>query len=196
MHSSDIQELTKYLAKIPGLGPRSGRRAALHLIKNRETLLWGLLKALTNVHEKITVCACGNLDTHSPCYICSDSSRDSHLMCVVEDVIDLWAIERTHYYKGLYFCLGGVLSAIQGITPDDLRVPLLLDVIQKNNCQEVILALNATMDGQTTAFYLKDVLSDLNLKVSSLAQGVPLGGELDYLDDGTLMTALQARRHL
>lgn len=197
MHSPEIQELTKYLAKIPGLGPRSGRRAVLHLIKNRDTLLQGLLQALTQVNEKITTCLmCGNLDTCTPCHICTDLNRDRHVICVIEDVIDLWAIERTNYYKGLYFCLGGTLSAIQGITPDDLRIPFFIRHLQSLDIQEVILALNANMDGQATTFYLGDILDPLNIKVSSLAQGVPLGGELDYLDDGTLMTALQARRPL
>lgn len=195
MHSQEIQNLIKFLAKIPGLGPRSGRRAALHLIKHRETILGPLMTALHSVYEGIIVChQCGNLDTSSPCSICSHPGRDAHVLCIVEDVVDLWAMERTQYFKGYYFSLGGVLSALQGITPEDLRIPTLLRYIETHPVEEVILALNATMDGQTTAFYLKDVLTPYQVKISSLAQGVPLGGELDYMDDGTLMTALQARR--
>jgi recombination protein RecR len=195
MHSKEIQDLIKCLSKVPGLGPRSGRRAALYLIKQKETLLAPLMTAFQGVYEGIVTCHfCGNLDTASPCSICTHPTRDPHVLCIVEDVVDLWAIERTQFFKGLYFSLGGVLSAIQGITPEELRIPFLISHIKEKNVQEVILALNATMDGQTTSFYLKDILEPLGVHLSSLAQGVPLGGELDYLDDGTLMTALQARR--
>lgn len=197
MQSPEIQELIKCLSRLPGLGSRSGRRAALHLIKNKESHLWSLLQSLKTVNETVRICqTCFNIDTVSPCSLCTNPTRHQNIICVVEDVVDLWALERTHFYKGLYFCLGGVLSALQGITPENLNIPKLLSRIKAHGINEVVLALSATMDGQTTIFYLKEALTPLGVKVTTLAQGVPLGGELDYLDDGTLMTAFQERRSL
>jgi recombination protein RecR len=197
MHGKDLQLLIQYLAKLPGLGPRSGRRAALHLLKHREQLLRPLIKVLTSVEEHIKPChRCGNYDTVDPCQICTDSGRDSNVICVVESVADLWALERASCYKGQYHVLGGTLSALEGVQPEDLKIPQLLQRIQQTGTKEVILALNATVDGQTTAHYLADRLEEKGVQVTALAHGVPIGGELDYLDDGTLNAALRARRNL
>ena len=192
---SELDTLIQLLAKLPGLGPRSARRAALHLIKRRETLLEPLAAALATAAEAIRPCPiCGNLDTVEPCAICRDPERDATAICVVEDLADLWAIERTGAFRGGYHVLGGTLSALDGVGPDDLNIERLLARIKPG--QELILALNATVDGQTTAHYLVDRLAGRGVKVSRLAQGVPIGGELDYLDDGTLTAALKARRAL
>jgi len=195
MKESSLETLIKLLAKLPGLGPRSGRRAVLHLLKHRDLLLSPLLNSLEEVSEKIVFCEnCRNLDDASPCKICSHPARDKTQLCIVEDVADLWALERTAYFKGLYHVLGGTLSAIDGIGPDQLHLPHMFKMIEKNNVTEIILALNATVEGQTTAHYIADRLKDCNVSITALAHGVPIGGELDYLDDGTLTTALNTRR--
>ena len=191
---SEIERLIQLLAKLPGLGPRSARRAALGLLKKRDTLLEPLTAALREAADAILTCeVCGNLDTASPCAICNDPRRDPHLLCVVEDVADLWALERAGVFRGRYHVLGGALSALDGVTPERLNVTGLL-VRVKQNVDEVILAMNATVEGQTTAHYLMDLLGDM--KVTRLAHGVPVGGELDYLDEGTLSAAFKARRSL
>ena len=191
---SEIERLIQLLSKLPGLGPRSARRAALALLKKRDTLLEPLADALREAADAILTCeVCGNLDTQSPCAICSDTRRDPHILCVVEDVADLWALERAGVFRGRYHVLGGALSALDGVTPERLNVATLLERV-KGNVDEVILAMNATVEGQTTAHYLMDILGDI--KVTRLAHGVPVGGELDYLDEGTLSAAFKARRAL
>lgn len=191
---SEIERLIQLLSKLPGLGPRSARRAALALLKKRDTMLEPLAASLREAADAILTCeVCGNLDTASPCAICSDGRRDPHLLCVVEDVADLWALERAGIFRGRYHVLGGALSALDGVTPDRLNVGKLLERV-KQNVDEVILAMNATVEGQTTAHYLMDLLGDM--KVTRLAHGVPVGGELDYLDEGTLSAAFKARRAL
>ncbi|MBL9029084.1 MAG: recombination protein RecR [Caedimonas sp.] len=197
MYGKDLQTLVQYLAKLPGLGPRSGRRAALHLLKHREDLMHPLIEALTLVRERIRSCGlCGNYDTTDPCQLCKDPGRDDHLVCVVESVADLWALERAACFRGRYHVLGGTLSVLEGVQPEDLKIPQLLRRLQQTGIQEVILALNATVDGQTTAHYLADRLEEAGVQVTALAHGVPIGGELDYLDDGTLSAAIRARRNL
>ena len=194
MCSSDLIQL---LGRLPGLGPRSARRAALHLLKKRETLMEPLGSALADAARAIRACSvCGNLDTIDPCSICADSRRDVGLLCVVEDVGDLWAMERGKIFSGLYHVLGGTLSALDGIGPDELNVGSLLRRVKEGSVREVIVATNATVDGQTTAHYLAERLADSKVPVTRLAHGVPVGGELDWLDDGTLATALKARRAL
>ncbi|MCX7281870.1 MAG: recombination mediator RecR [Alphaproteobacteria bacterium] len=190
---SEIERLIQLLSKLPGLGPRSARRAALALLKKRDTLLEPLAASLRDAADAILTCqVCGNLDTQSPCAICSDARRDPHILCVVEDVADLWALERASVFRGRYHVLGGALSALDGVTPDRLNVGGLLERVK--GIEEVILAMNATVEGQTTAHYLMDLLGDM--KVTRLAHGVPVGGELDYLDEGTLSAAFKARRAL
>ena len=190
---SEIERLIQLLSKLPGLGPRSARRAALALLKKRDTLLEPLAASLREAAAAILTCqVCGNLDTQSPCAICSDSRRDPHILCVVEDVADLGALERAGVFRGRYHVLGGALSALDGVTPDRLNVGGLLERVK--GIEEVILAMNATVEGQTTAHYLMDLLGDM--KVTRLAHGVPVGGELDYLDEGTLSAAFKARRAL
>ncbi len=197
MLSSDLENLIKLLAKLPGLGPRSGRRAALHLLKHKEALMSPLASALQRSAETVKTCShCFSLDTSDPCTICTDSRRDRHLICVVEGVADLWALERSSSYRGLYHVLGGTLSALDGVGPDDLRIPAFLRRIQESQIQEVILGLNATVEGQTTAHYIADRLMESGVRTTALAHGVPVGGELDYLDDSTLTTALLSRRAL
>ena len=191
---SEIERLIALLAKLPGLGPRTARRAALALLKKRDTLLEPLALAMQEAAAAISACEiCGNLDTISPCAICTDPRRDPHILCVVEDVADLWALERAGVFRGRYHVLGGALSALDGVTPERLNVSGLLERV-KHNVDEVILAMNATVEGQTTAHYLMDLLGDM--KVTRLAHGVPVGGELDYLDEGTLSAAFKARRAL
>jgi recombination protein RecR len=191
---SEIERLIQLLSRLPGLGPRSARRAALALLKKRDTLLEPLAASLREAADAILTCqVCGNLDTQSPCAICSDNRRDPHLLCVVEDVADLWALERAGVFRGRYHVLGGALSALDGVTPDRLNVAGLMERV-KAGIDEVILAMNATVEGQTTAHYLMDLLGDM--KVTRLAHGVPVGGELDYLDEGTLSAAFKARRSL
>ncbi|MCW5699231.1 MAG: recombination mediator RecR [Rhodospirillales bacterium] len=192
-----METLIKTLAKLPGLGPRSARRAALHMLKRRERVLQPLLAALAAAADSIRTCSnCGNLDTIDPCGICADPRRDPSVICVVEDVADLWALERTATFRGRYHVLGGTLSALDGVGPDDLNIFGLVQRASHAAVSEVILATNATVDGQTTAHYIADRLTDCAVTVSGLALGVPVGGELDYLDDGTLNAALQARRRL
>lgn len=182
------------MAKLPGLGPRSARRAVLHLIKKRGLLLAPLAEAMQQVAVKVRECInCNNISTEDICRICGDGNRQNGEICVVEDVIDLWAMERAGVFKGRYHILGGTLSALDDIGPDELHVPKLIDRIATEQVTEVILALNATVDGQTTAHYLADLLED-RVRVTTLAQGVPIGGELDYLDDGTIVAALRARK--
>lgn len=194
MNSPEIQHLIKLLARLPGLGPRSGRRAALTLMKEKEKFLKPLWEALGSVAEKVQTCkACGNLDTLEECSICLDPRRDGETLCIVEEVGDLWALERSGSYKGHYHIMGGALSALDGRGPDDLNFEKLLKRVSAKVYKEVILALSATMEGQTTSHYIIDCLAHLNLKVTIIAHGVPVGGELDYLDDGTLMAALNAR---
>jgi recombination protein RecR len=191
----EIERLVQLLAKLPGLGPRSARRAVLQLLKRRESLMQPLAQALADVGDRVSACSeCGNLDTKDPCTICSDTRRDGSVLCVVEDVADLWALERTSSFKGHYHVLGGTLSALDGIGPDELNIPGLIARARNNRTTEVILATSATVDGQTTAHYIADRLHDHGIKVSGLAHGVPVGGELDYLDDGTISAALRDRR--
>ncbi len=195
MASTEIEQLIQLLAKLPGLGPRSARRAALHLIGRREGLMQPLARALAVAAERIHACGrCGNIDTSDPCAVCADGRRDGAMICVVEQVADLWALERTHAYKGLYHVLGGTLSALDGIGPEDLRIVGLVARARAPETHEVILALGATVDGQTTAHYVTERMAECGVIITRLAHGVPVGGELDYLDDGTLIAALKARR--
>ena len=195
MPASDIEALIKLLAKLPGLGPRSARRAALHLIKRRESLMDPLARALAGAARNIRTCSdCGNLDTIDPCALCSDGRRERSMICVVEEVADLWAMERGGAYRGLYHVLGGTLSALDGIGPEDLNIASLIRRLEAGTVREVILATNATVDGQTTGHYIADRLAPSKVSVTRLAHGVPVGGELDYLDDGTLAAALKSRR--
>lgn len=189
-----IERLIALLAKLPGLGPRSARRAALYLIKRSDSLMVPLAQALAGAAENVRACSqCGNLDTRDPCGICTNPKRDPSLICVVEDVADLWALERSASFKGLYHVLGGTLSALDGIGPEDLNIQALIGRAGDKGVSEVILATNATVDGQTTAHYIADRLAGSGVIVSGLAHGVPVGGELDYLDDGTLSAALKDR---
>ncbi|MEI9995905.1 MAG: recombination mediator RecR [Rhizomicrobium sp.] len=192
----EIERLIQLLAKLPGLGPRSARRAALTLLKKRDMLLEPLALAMRDAAAAIKTCeTCGNLDTTSPCALCRDPRRDDHVLCIVEDVADLWALERAGVFRGRYHVLGGALSALDGVTPDRLNVASLIGRV-RNGVDEVILAMNATVEGQTTAHYLMDLLSPTGTSVTRLAHGVPVGGELDYLDEGTLSAAFKARRSL
>ena len=197
MTAPEIERLINLLAKLPGLGPRSARRAVLAMMRRRETLLVPLAKAITEAATAVRTCGiCGNIDGQDPCSICADARRDASVICVVEDVADLWALERTHAFKGCYHVLGGTLSALEGTGPEDLNIPELIGRAAGSEVQEVILALSATVDGQTTAHYIAEKLGELGISVSGLAHGIPVGGELDYLDDGTLSAALKARRNL
>lgn len=191
----EIERLIQLLSKLPGLGPRSARRAVLQLIQKKETLLAPLTLAMAEAVEKACICStCGNADTQDPCTICRDNKRDPSTICVVEDVGDLWALERASVHKGRYHVLGGVLSALDGVGPNDLNIGALIARVEQGEVKEVILAMNATVDGQTTAHYITDRLAGLDVAVSRLAHGVPVGGELDYLDDGTLAAAMKSRR--
>jgi recombination protein RecR len=190
-----IERLIRLLSKLPGLGPRSARRVALHLLKRRESLMLPLVEAIEATANEVRTCTtCGNLDTADPCSICTDLRRDAGLLCVVEEIADLWALERAHAFRGRYHVLGGTLSALDGIGPEDLGIARLVERVKAGGIREVILATNATVEGQTTAHYVADKLEGSGAEVSRLAHGVPLGGELDYLDDGTLTAALKARR--
>ena len=194
---TDLERLIQLLARLPGLGPRSARRAALHLLRKREALMLPLADAIAEAAAKVRPCTeCGNLDTAEPCAICADPRRDGGLICVVEQVGDLWALERTGSYRGRYHVLGGTLSALDGIGPDQLNVAGLLRRAADPAVREIILATGATVDGQTTAHYITELLQDAQVKVTRLAHGVPVGGELDYLDEGTLSAALAQRRPL
>ena len=195
MASSEIDALTQALARLPGLGPRSARRAVLHLMKKRDTALTPLLKALERVNETLSVCsACGNVDTADPCAVCTDPRRDDRLLCVVEEVSDLWALDRSRLFPGRFHVLGGRLSALEGVRPEDLNIDKLLGRVAKGGMDEVVLAMNATLEGQTTAHYLAERLEGFPVRLTQLAHGLPVGGELDYLDEGTLAQALRARR--
>jgi recombination protein RecR len=190
----EIERLIQLLARLPGLGPRSARRAALHLIRKKDQLLVPLAAAFSEASTSVKVCAtCGSVDTSDPCAICSDQSRDPSLIVVVEDVADLWALERAEAVSGRYHVLGGTLSALDGRGPDDLNIAKLVERASDPRVTEIILALNATVEGQTTAHYLTDVLARAGVKVTRLAHGVPVGGELDYLDEGTLSAAIRQR---
>lgn len=192
---SEIEDLIALLAKLPGLGPRSARRAALHLIKRKEALLLPLGEALARAADTIRTCSvCGNIDTADPCAICRDGKRETGAICVVADIADLWALERAGAFGGRYHVLGGLLSAVEGRMPGDLRIDRLADRAGDEGISEVVLALAATVDGQTTAHYITDRLRTFGVRVSQLAHGVPVGGELDYLDDGTLTAAIKERR--
>jgi recombination protein RecR len=190
----EIERLIQLLAKVPGLGPRSARRAALHLIKKKEQLLAPLADAMGEAVDKVRVCSvCGNVDTVDPCTVCSDPRRDASTIIVVEDVSDLWALERAAALSARYHVLGGTLSPLDGVGPDDLNIKGLVSRVAAGGVREVVLAVNATVEGQTTAHYITDQLSGLGVKVTRLAHGVPVGGELDYLDEGTLAAALKSR---
>lgn len=190
----EIERLIQLLAKVPGLGPRSARRAALHLIKKKEQLLAPLAQAMGEAVEKVRVCStCGNVDTIDPCSVCTDSRRDGSVIIVVEDVADLWALERASAMNARYHVLGGTLSPLDGVGPDDLNLKGLVSRIAEGGVAEVIIAVNATVEGQTTAHYITDQISGFDVRVTRLAHGVPVGGELDYLDDGTLAAALKSR---
>ena len=195
MASQEIEALASALARLPGLGPRSARRAVLWLVKRRETALPQLLGALEAVQERLVECSiCGNVDTRDPCGICADPRRDARSLCVVEDVADLWALDRARLFTGTYHVLGGRLSALDGVRPEDLNIGSLLERVEAGGVDEVVLAMNATLEGQTTAHYIAERLESLPVRITQLAHGLPVGGELDYLDEGTLAQALRARR--
>jgi recombination protein RecR len=195
MASHQIEALTKALARLPGLGPRSARRAVLHLMKKREGALEPLLTALTAVSETLSTCSvCGNVDTSDPCAICRDVRRDASMLCVVEEVADLWALDRSRLFPGKFHVLGGRLSALEGVRPEDLTIDTLLRRVGEGGIDEIVLAMNATLEGQTTAHYLAERLETYPVRITQLAHGLPVGGELDYLDEGTLAQALRARR--
>lgn len=195
MQETGFDDLSYILAKLPGLGPRSAKRIMLHLLKKRENVMQPLIKALTAAYENITTCdICGNFDVSNPCMICQNAKRDAGILCVVQDVADLWALERSSAFRGKYHVLGGLLSAIDGISPEYIGIEKLKTRIITQHINEIILALPATVDGQTTSHYIAEVIKDTNVKISGLAHGVPVGGELDYLDDGTIETAIKDRR--
>ena len=195
MASQEIEALSAALARLPGLGPRSARRAVLWLVKRRETALVQLLKTLEEVQARLVECdVCGNVDTTNPCGVCGDPRRDARSLCVVEDVADLWALDRAKLFTGRYHVLGGRLSALEGIRPEDLSIGKLLERVEAGGIDEVVLAMNATLEGQTTAHYIAERLEGLPIRITQLAHGLPVGGELDYLDEGTLAQALRARR--
>jgi recombination protein RecR len=195
MAGQEIETLANALARLPGLGPRSARRAVLHLMKKRESALQPLLAALQTVSEKLSTCsACGNVDTADPCSICRDPRRDERSLCVVEEVSDLWALDRSRLFPGRYHVLGGRLSALEGVRPEDLSIDKLVSRVSAGGIDEVVLAMNATLEGQTTAHYLAERLESFPIRLTQLAHGLPVGGELDYLDEGTLAQALRARR--
>lgn len=195
MASHEIETLTQALARLPGLGPRSARRAVLHLLKKREAALAPLLAALAAVNERLATCSvCGNVDTTDPCAICADPRRDVRSLCVVEEVADLWALDRSRLFPGRFHVLGGRLSALDGVRPEDLRIDALIRRVAEGGVDEVVLAMNATLEGQTTAHYIAERIETYPVRVTQLAHGLPVGGELDYLDEGTLAQALRARR--
>ncbi len=195
MTTSEIDRLIQLLSKLPGLGPRSARRAALTLLKRKEMMLAPLADALTSAAQAVSACSvCGNLDATDPCAVCADDRRDPSILCVVEDVADLWALERSNVFKGCYHVLGGTLSALDGVGPEDLAIGGLVERAGQDQVVEVILAMNATVEGQTTAHYVTDRLAGAGVQISRLAHGMPMGGELDYLDEGTLAWALKSRQ--
>lgn len=191
----EILKMIDLIAKLPGLGPRSARRAALHLLKRKDQLLLPLADALSDAGNRIERCqTCGNYDTLQPCAVCQSTGRDDSVICVVEDVPDLWALERASAFRGRYHVLGGVLSPLDGVEPEDLTIGMLVDRVKSGEVKEVIFALSATLDGQITVDYIRDQLDGLNVQTTRLAQGVPHGGELDHLDEGTLAAAMRSRR--
>lgn len=195
MASPEIEALVQALSRLPGLGPRSARRAVLHLLRKREVAMTPLLRALEIVNERLSTCSvCGNVDTTDPCAICGDQRRDQSMLCVVEEVADLWALDRGRLFPGRYHVLGGRLSALEGIRPEDLSIDRLVARIVAGGIDEVVLAMNATLEGQTTAHYIADRVAQYPVRLTQLAHGLPVGGELDYLDEGTLAQALRARR--
>lgn len=195
MASPEIEALAQALARLPGLGPRSARRAVLHLMKRRESALTPLLRALEKVNDTLSVCGiCGNVDTTDPCGICADARRDARMLCVVEEVSDLWALDRSRLFPGRFHVLGGRLSALEGVRPEDLNIDGLIRRVAAGGIDEIVLAMNATLEGQTTAHYLAERLETYPVRLTQLAHGLPVGGELDYLDEGTLAQALRARR--
>ena len=195
MASIEIEALVQQLARLPGLGPRSARRAVLQLMKKRESSFAPLLAALQTVSERLVTCTiCGNIDTHDPCAICADPRRDARSLCVVEEVSDLWALDKSRLFPGKYHVLGGRLSALEGVRPQDLSIDALVARVAAGGIDEVVLAMNATLEGQTTAHYLAERLEGYPVRLTQLAHGLPVGGELDYLDEGTLAQALRARR--
>lgn len=197
MAAPELEQLINQLSKLPTLGPRSARRAVLALLRQRESRFVPLVSAMQTVLEKVQPCpCCGNMDTQTPCSICQDEKRDKTVVCVVQDVADLWAMERSNVFKGHYHILGGVLSALDGIGPDELHINELLQKIKTDSIKEIILALPATVEGQTTAHYLAEQIEPLQVNISTLSRGVPAGGELDYLDDGTIQLAFKSRRQV
>jgi recombination protein RecR len=195
MASPEIEALSQALSRLPGLGPRSARRAVLYLLKKRETALGPLLAALERVNERLATCStCGNVDTTDPCGICADPRRDDRALCVVEDVPDLWALDKSRLFPGRFHVLGGRLSALDGVRPEDLGIDRLIARVSAGGIDEVVLAMNATLEGQTTAHYIAERLESYPIRLTQLAHGLPVGGELDYLDEGTLAQALRARR--
>ncbi len=197
MAGNDIEKLVKLISKLPSLGTRSARRIVLHMLKKKESVMLPLMEAMNEVAEKICTCeVCGNFDTSSPCSICCSKQRDDSTLCVVQDVADLWAMERVSLFKGKYHVLGGVLSALEGIVPEDLNIEPLAQRIASGGIKELILALPATIDGQITSHYLSSRFKDSGVKITTLAQGIPMGAELDYMDEGTLQLALNSRKVL
>lgn len=197
MSGKDIEVLVKQIAKLPSLGSRSARRIVLHLLNKRENTFLPLIDALNNVAANIKTCEiCGNFDTVSPCPICSSETRDASIICVVRDVADLWAMERVSLFKGKYHILGGVLSAMEGVVPEDLNIEALAERISQGEVKELVLALPATIDGQITSHYLVSRFKNLSVKITTLAQGIPMGAELDYMDEGTIQLALNSRKSL
>ena len=197
MAGQDIEKLIKIISKLPSLVTRSARRIVLQLIKKKDTVMLPLIETMQEVSENIKTCEiCGNFDTTSPCAICSAENREKSLICVVQDVADLWAMERAGFYRGKYHVLGGILSALDGVTPEDLNIESLIERVKTGEILEVILALPATIDGQITSHYLISKLKDFGVKVSTLAQGIPMGAELDYMDEGTIQLALTSRKEL
>ncbi|MGV3482643.1 MAG: recombination mediator RecR [Sphingobium sp.] len=195
MASQEIETLAQALARLPGFGPRSARRAVLHLMKRREAAMLPLLRALEAVSERLSTCdTCGNVDTSNPCSVCADPRRDVRALCVVEEVSDLWALDRSRLFPGKFHVLGGRLSALEGVRPEDLSIDKLLRRVEVGGIDEVVLAMNATLEGQTTAHYIAERLERFPIRLTQLAHGLPVGGELDYLDEGTLAQALRARR--
>ncbi len=197
MAGNDIEKLIKQVSKLPSLGTRSARRIVLQLLEKKESLLLPLIESLATVAENIKICpVCGNFDTVAPCSVCTSSVRDASQLCVVQDVADLWAMERVSFFKGKYHVLGGILSALDGVVPEDLNIESLLSRIGAEGIKEIILALPATVDGQITSHYLVSRLKDYDVKITTLAQGIPMGAELDYMDEGTIQLALNSRKTL
>ena len=195
MDNQYLELLSKQIAKMPGLGPRSAKRAMVYLLQNKDNAMLPLANMMIRVANEIRTCSiCGNLDLISPCAICNDSYRTDDVICVVENIADLWAMERNVSYRGKFHVLGGSLSAIDGIEPEDLRIQELIKRIDQRNIKEVILALNATVNGQTTSHYIAEKISQYDINITAIAHGIPIGGELDYLDDGTVATALECRK--